>query len=148
MSRKVLIRNLEDARTEGSVFVSQLGAVPIEIKPGREAVVDAYSALTLDKKPPHPVDPRAKAYADAAAAQKAEDEHKADEAGNPDAQGVIDDPEPIWSSRQQFEAMAMQELREIGEPHGINGRSRAGIIEEIVEWQENNATVAAAGPEA
>jgi hypothetical protein len=133
MSRKVLIRNLEDARTEGSVFVSQLGAVPVEIKPGREAVVDAYSALTLDEKPLHPVAPKAKSAADDTAAQEAEN-----------ATPV----EPIWSSRQQFEAMALQELREIGEPHGINGRSKAGIIEEIVEWQENNATVAAAGPEA
>jgi hypothetical protein len=150
MSRKVLIRNLEDERTERSVFVGG-----VEIKLGREAEFDVARFDTIGSRPSfrfaEPADEHARRNAEQRAIalqqlgmqeQQGTPETDADPA-NPNVLPTA--VEGIWQSREYLDALTMAELREIGAPYEINGRSKAAIIEAIVAWQETNATVAAGG---
>lgn len=199
MSRRILIRNLEDARGHRAVVVTTEYET-LRIEPGRELEIDVSGGVWLatreiprranvDPEPQYDytatqIDPRAPALikgvnfspdeiaaiqgggasnmpmhlvtrSDPDIAVRMHEKREgldpteaALPARSPDDESTSGqtDPDPIWSTREELEAMTFADLRALAGTKDIKGRAKAELVDEILAWQEaQNPNAPAAG---
>lgn len=132
--RKVRITNLEHERSERTVFVHQTDGETIEVRPGREAVVDFEDVVLVANTG----DGHLRQHATPANAEGINDGMPANTGdGTPPPNG--EKPAQLYT-----EAELMKKLNAELEAMGGEGRTKAELVASILKQQEEAVAKAAA----